>query len=719
MTNLRAALTLTLEDKLSAGLDRLKDGLTKLKDVGKQLSLGKLGDAAQTLQAIISSANTLASALRSVEAVASRAGAAVKRVWEKRFGEQSRAGGFAAAAEGYSVIAPVEKYARYEDELRRIGIMKGLTGAALNAEIRRLRPFLDREALETGQTGHIGAETYIDLVKAGTSLKDTEVILPMHHRAATAFYTDPRDFTKVTAAANNQFKIPHDQMDQALSAVGLMANLGQMTVAQFGQEVPRIAGLMTAKGMTGRENFTKMIAMMQTQMLTSGQAGSAAAEVGDGIDYLYSPAAMNSFMMRGHNTETHGDISGLMKRALGGKASGINLYRFLKNVEAKDLNPLEAMLDKLENMKAVGKLSDTEMGVLMAGLFHNAQARNFWQTQLNLRGHRREIESQGNAVDPAKSKSMFDARNEGPEMVMKKTMETLNQLVRRIGEGFQPIVGAAGRALEFLFHQFERLDAVAPGATNAILLAVGATLAFGAALAALGVVGPPIAKGFALWFGGLKAITGLLFTTTTAFIALAATAIAAALDIYNNWDRFAGFFGDMWDGIQRAFGGFIEFIAGVFNFDMDGAAHGLMRVWAGLETFFSGLWGVIKTLFVDFAGWVDGWADGAGTAAIDHIKATWNSLGDWFADLWARIIKPFSDFTTRLGGSSYLQHLITGGDGTPAPAGATSPYITGGGPDPARVHISADPGLTAKVISAPPGVAVTTSPDPGRTLGKH
>src|SRR6185437_8912491 len=121
---------------------------------------------------------------------ADRAWSAIKRMgsatveWGKKtFGPQSRVGAFGALAEGYSVIAPVRAYADFEDIARRAAITKGLSGAAVGAETKRLMSFFQRDALETGQSSQSVAEAYLDLIQSGLSPKLSEKLLPIHSRA--------------------------------------------------------------------------------------------------------------------------------------------------------------------------------------------------------------------------------------------------------------------------------------------------------------------------------------------------------------------------------------------------------------------------------------------------------------------------------------------------------------------------------------------------------
>lgn len=137
-----ASLRLTLVDDLANGLNRLKNMLQGLRDIGRSLTLGKLGEggAVTALRDITNEARGLTSSLRGIEGAADRAWGAMKRMgtgaaeWGKKtFGPMSNVGAVGAMVSGATLAAPVVQYAAWEDQLRHIAITKGLSGAAADA----------------------------------------------------------------------------------------------------------------------------------------------------------------------------------------------------------------------------------------------------------------------------------------------------------------------------------------------------------------------------------------------------------------------------------------------------------------------------------------------------------------------------------------------------------------------------------------------------------
>ena len=155
---MKAALVLTLEDKLSAGLKGVKDVMSKVKQEGKDLTLGKLEEALKPVEKLGNELKSIASDLRQVSSQADHAQSRLSRLGQSirgigsslrqgMFGQHEaqnarQRGGLVGAGEavagGVAVAMPVMKFADYEDTLRHIAISENLSGTAAKTEIDRL-----------------------------------------------------------------------------------------------------------------------------------------------------------------------------------------------------------------------------------------------------------------------------------------------------------------------------------------------------------------------------------------------------------------------------------------------------------------------------------------------------------------------------------------------------------------------------------------------------
>jgi hypothetical protein len=321
--------------------------------------------------------------------------------------------------------------------------------------------------------------------------------------------------------------------------------------------------------------------------------------------------------------------------------------------------------------------------------------------------------------------------------------ENLDELGQTLGRGFLPILKLINGGLQGFLGWLDRLDAKMPGLEDRVLLVVGAVLAFTAVLGAIGVVGPPVAAGFSLlggavslvwrgalllWpvlqfvVGALAAVLGVSAGVLVAIAAIAAVFVGAGVDIYEHWDRFAGFFEEMWQGVKDIFGGFIEFLQGIFTGNMGEAWAGIKRIWSGLTEFFGGLWGTAKQLFLDFVGTLDGWTGGTITRAFHAI-----------GDAVSSVLDKIHELIQALKNGSLGRTL--GLSDKPAAAGASdAPAFGGAGFDPSggsyllppsgnvHVQIGLDPDgkLVVKNAQSDSKAVTVTAPDidAGATLGR-
>lgn len=133
-------------------------------------------------------------------------------------------------------------------------------------------------------------------------------------------------------------------------------------------------------------------------------------------------------------------------------------------------------------------------------------------------------------------------------------------------------------------------------------------------------------------------------------IGLAVAAIAgAAYLIYRNWGAVGPWFRRLWGNVRDIFGGFGQFVRGIFTGNLSGAVAGLQRVWDGLQGYFRTLWAGVVGLFR--AAWENGIKPVTDALGVtDTIVAAWNTaketLGaaiEWiaskFSEAWA-IISP-------------------------------------------------------------------------------
>ena len=743
MSNLRAALVLTLNDQLTAGLNRFKSQIESLRNLGRTLGLGKLQDGASILDKNAQAARGLTRSLTGVAGAADRAWAAMKRAgsattgWGKKtFGPMSRTEAFTGLAEGFSVIEPIRSFAGFENIARHSAITEGLSGKALEAESQRLMAMFRRDALATSQSSTSIAQAYQDLIQTGIKPEQAEKLLPIHSRAATAYNISPEALGHAVFALSDSFKIGEGDMGGALAAMALASKEGRFKVEDFSRFLPGIGGQLAGWNMTGRSSANLAFAALETVMKNAPDPGSGAADFADLMTFFGSKSAAHSLALDSKGMDRV-DKEMLARYHI----SGISLPAILEHARKSGVDPLTMILGTIQK-KVQGLPPDVMMQVL--GLFFgNQQSATAARALISHAPDFLAMRDRLAGADAGILDRDFASANAAPQKKLDLLMEQLTQLTQMAGSAFLPILTAIVTGLRYFSGALDVLDKQLPGVKNGVLLALGSFLALSAVVAVFRVALPALTG--AWWaFSGItslvwKALTfligiiegiipelaataGVTATVMAAFVVLAAVLVGAAVDIYENWQAFAGFFERMWQGIKDVFIGVAEFIGGFFLGDMAMSIEGIKRIWKGLGEFLGGLWGTAKQLFLDFVGVLDGWTGGAIIATFHAIRDAVGSVIDKIHE-WIEALR-----------NSGAGKLLGLGETQP---GAGVPDVGVGGlkgttdfsnlPAAANGNVNVTIGfdeygrpIVAQAKSDSPNVQVSgASVNPGQTLGRH
>ncbi len=526
---MKASLVLNFEDKLSSGLSKLEQQLDKLKQLGREQGLGKLENAFEDLQRSAVAARDLAGELRGVGTATKEVGTAAKgayadlkrmtgayadiqkqraftrndaamlwggpRAAERVGGERGGAGGMMAGlgslAAGYGIMKSSRAYADFEDIARRAAITKGLSGAALEADDKRLQALFSRDALATGQSGTNIGEAYLDLAGMGIAPGEVERLLPIHSRVATAYGISPEALSPATAALNQSFKVSDEDMAGALAAMATATKEGRFKIEDFARQLPMIGGQMNLMGMTGRGGANTAFAALETVAKNSTDPSSAAANFYDALRYITAPMAARAFRMKGQMVPA--EIRDLMRQSQGlYGAAGIDLPKLLITAEKQGINPLDAVVAKLAQL-GKGK-SPVEAAELFGALLHNQQAGVALASLVQHKDEFVAMRRQLGAVNEGTLDRDFQSRMAGSKVQMQLFDEQLAQLNRHFGEGFAPLVKGAVYALGDLNSAFTGLNQIVPGLGDDVAAVGGAALGVGAAFGAIRLVMPSLGE---------------------------------------------------------------------------------------------------------------------------------------------------------------------------------------------------------------------------------
>ena len=479
-----------------------------------------------------------------------RLGAGAAGAWHgaKQLGEQ--VGPIGAAAGGYAMFKSISQYAGYENGLRHMAITQKMSGPAVEAEVARLAKNFNADALGSGQRSTAIAHAANFLLTTGMSMETVDELMPIHARAATAYNVSSDSMGQAVFALHDSFKIGHEDMPGALSAMANAAKEGHFNVESFSRFLPEIGGSMSLLGMTGRKSADIAFAALETVVKNSADPSTAATNFNDMLRYMTQPIAVRSF-----------------------KHAGIDLPAVMRNAEKQGINPLYAFLGKLEQM-VKGK-SDVDAAFTLGTVLHNQQAG---VSALSLVKHKDSFLSLVDRLHGADKTTLdadFVTAFRAPKVQLEIMGELLDQISRRIGEGFVPILQALNIGLLGVLNALKWLDERVPGSVNVILLVVGGLVALAAVAVTLGIVVPALVAGFAL----LASPIGLVI------LALAALALS-------------------WDTIVWAMKPTVEAIALVWHDLASGikdaivaAADAILGIWrnllTGMQTMIADVWNAI------------------------------------------------------------------------------------------------------------------------------
>ncbi|MBB2197302.1 MAG: hypothetical protein ABF479_20710 [Gluconacetobacter sp.] len=393
-------------------------------------------------------------------------------------------------------------------------------------------------------------------------------------------------------------------------------------------------------------------------------------------------------------------------------------------------DPIQMLLETLDRVT-----DHTRNNVAMQTLFHNVQDRaaaaailQHWHgdpAKGDL-GYTDVQEKLRNAT-PADTNADYATGLTSPKIRLQAFEESLSQLNRRIGTGFQPTLDRMTAALNLLNEKWEWLDVHVPGLTSAFTGFAGTTLGLTAAIAALRAVSSPLIAALRLLASPLRAVLSLsrglsvamglgriaTIAMGGAFVAIAAVAVAAIGDIALHWDRFSGMFHALGHGVLEEWRGLGNFIAGVFTGNWDRALHGLGQSFRGFSTALGGEFGIFRQLFLDFAHWLDGWTGGLPSRILSGITAEWHVLTDGLTN-------KLHDLEGAFDHSWLGQHM---GFAAPVPAAAVAVPVAGahnaaGRAQQVNLHVTADRGLQVRQTGGPTHGVTIAQPNTGRMVGR-
>lgn len=503
-----------------------------------------------------------------------------------------------------------------------------------------------------------------------------------------------------------------------------LANAGDIAtdvMLQFGKQAGDLAPVVD--GITGVLSASKF--GIDDYRLALAQAGGVAG--GLGVEF----------------EDFNASLAGTSSLFASGSDAGTSFKTFLQRLAPQSAPAAAAMkelglefFDAEGNMKSMADVAQ-ELQDGLSGLSDEAKTdaltRIFGQDALRTAIGLAEQGADGinqlkSAIDEASATEQAEARMKGFNGEMKKLASAFEALQLAIADsGLLAFVTEMVQKLAELIAKLSQ--------ANPELLKWGTI--FGAAAAAIG----PVLVGLGLMTSAIAPlikIMGLLFSVfravSLAFLAnpigIAAVAIAgAATLVWQNWEKIGPWFTGLFASLRDIFGGFLDFVGGVFTGDLSLAVTGLKTLWGGLKQYFQTVWDGISGIFT--RAWEDvikPITDALGVT--DEITAAWRTLqtnlesvldavAAKFTSIWETIKPIIDNLKSGYDQANQFLNRVTGANKGPISSG----YDSSTDPGDAGLMLPPSPGMAGAGSDAATGFndgvsgGASGAYDAGRTLG--
>jgi len=413
----------------------------------------------------------------------------------RRFGDAVQTGvghAFAAAMEGFGIIAPIHAAAEYGNTLTHIGIGLGIDDPAANARfVNQQSMTIDALARRTGGRGSDLAEAMGFFSREGYSGARLAANMPVVAQISTAYNAAPDAVARTAFSLQESMGISDRQLGGALASIALAgksADLPFETIAPLLPQLQAQAGVFGIHGRSGVDDLAAATAVVRKSTGTDAHAI-------DDMRFLISD------LNQGHTANRF-------------KRYGVNMWGIEQAARNRGDDPLMAM------MKVVDRISNHGNNAAVLGdLFRNTQSFTAAAVLLRHFDQYLQIHSRTSGADQSVINRDYNAGRHSTLVELQSFEETLAQLERRVGQGFVPVLKVATAGLDRFLDAWDRFDQAFPKATPTILATIGGLVAFLAIITAIGAIAGPLVAGLGLIvavFGAIVSPVGLAVVAVAA-----------------------------------------------------------------------------------------------------------------------------------------------------------------------------------------------------------
>lgn len=397
----------------------------------------------------------------------------------------------AAVGAGASAgVFAVDRMARapmdYETRLARMANTafadRDVSGRA--AGMRSLDAAITTAVRMGGGTRDAAAEALDALIASGAVSRGTAIrMLPTLTRGGTASGATPTELANIGLRGMQSFRLREEQLPEALNLAMVGGQAGGFELRDMAKELPSILAMASTLGMSGMDDFRRLIASLQAQVIVAGSRPEAANNLLNLLGKIQSPDVTGNLAKF--------SVNGTARLAKD-RAAGVNpldsFVGLVDEIVSKDAE-YRRLQKELQKAGTAGERTATltSMATLLQGsaigkVIQDRQALMALVAEMNNRQYVTRVMGQLQGAGTGELDTSFG-------LMAGTTAFAREQALNEAAIGAQRAFDAAGPALGAVANTATDAARAFPNLTAAVIGATGVFVAAGAALGAAGLVG--------------------------------------------------------------------------------------------------------------------------------------------------------------------------------------------------------------------------------------
>lgn len=330
-----------------------------------------------------------------------------------------------------------------------------------------------------GGTRADAAQTLNDLIASGVvNVEQAKAMLPSLMRGATGSGAAASQLGAIGVRASQTMGIPLSDIGDILDEANAAGKAGGFELPNMAKDLPAAMAAGKQSGLTGRDGFRKIVAMMQASVITAGTKDEASNNVVNLLGKINSDDTKNDFKKQGI------DLRGeLLKGRANGADSVDTFVGLVDRIAGKDAQyaklKKQLSLDTTDGAKkeTMSSMADILQGKAIGGVVQDRQALMSLVAVMNNRGYVKDIQAK-----MAQGKGSLGADFDLIKAeASSKLTAAVNEKDEAVSNALAKVVGPLGSMVDGttqLAREFPGLATAAAGAAGALTLMTAAAGVF-------------------------------------------------------------------------------------------------------------------------------------------------------------------------------------------------------------------------------------------------